>query len=290
MNGSVENITMTTENPTDNIDKPEDMAESEIDLKERILIKIAHSAAPFKCQHKDEPELSLNEKKKIATDCLDKSHAQFLSRFGKYLNVDLLKYFSISDDDFAVKHYVNKLMRYFDSSIRQTDCKNRRYGALKRLIENGEYFSETEMMRRNPLLYENLIGKYLTKEEKKARDQIDTTNITFVNLLMESIERDGVKKLKKNQEDAEDAIATEGDSDSDNEDNENNSKIAETNSSQWGEISQASGSYEAEHREQRMNLVPENITVKEQNVLRQEFMTLMYRNFLDGNDDNFDYR
>lgn len=60
----------------------------------------------------------------------------------------------------------------------QVKVRNRRFEALKKLVSEGSYFSEYEMKKRNPLLYEQLIGKFLTEEEEKERTGIDTTNIT----------------------------------------------------------------------------------------------------------------
>lgn len=183
------------------------------DLQNEILNHVSHSRAIFKCQHKDEPELSFEEKKTIALNLLEKSPPQFLARFGNFLKLEHLSYFRNISNDYEISFYLKRLQRYFDREQRQVDVKNRRYEALKSLVEKGEYFSETEMMKRNPLLYDQLVGRYLTEEEKKARDNIDTQNITFVNLLMESIERDMVRNFKQGQQDAEDEIDEECDSD-----------------------------------------------------------------------------
>lgn len=49
---------------------------------------------------------------------------------------------------------------------------------MNQLIKEGSYFSESEMKSRNPLLYEHLIGQYLTPEEREDMDRVDTSNIT----------------------------------------------------------------------------------------------------------------
>lgn len=69
--------------------------------------------------------------------------------------------------------------------LSQVGIKNRRFEALKKMVEEGSYFTETEMRNRNPLLYEELVGKYLTPEERKERlNNIDTSNITYVLLFI----------------------------------------------------------------------------------------------------------
>lgn len=58
------------------------------------------------------------------------------------------------------------------------------------MLKEDSYFSEIEMMKRNPLLYEQLVGQYLTEEEKRERDKFEMKdNTTFVKILMEGIER-----------------------------------------------------------------------------------------------------
>jgi hypothetical protein len=49
-------------------------------------------------------------------------------------------------------------------------------------VKEGIYFSEKEMKQRNPLLYQQLIGQYLTKEEVKDRNNADRTDIKYVLL------------------------------------------------------------------------------------------------------------
>lgn len=264
--------------------------------EQEILDTVAKSSAIFKSQQKDDPELSFNEKRKIAEDLLYKNHHQFLSRFGKNLKAHLLNYFTEKYDDYETTYHVKKLTRYLNNETRKIDRKNRRYEAWKEMIQKGDYFSETAMMKRNPLLYDNLIGRFLTEDQKKARDNIDTTNITFVNLLLEGIERDGLRDLKKSQEEAEDDVREENDSDSESDDTEReyfqrNGKKGENN---WGEFDKSSrDTYDAVTRERR-NL--ENcggvveIDYEEQQMLRQEFISQMYESFLEGRDADFDYR
>lgn len=47
----------------------------------------------------------------------------------------------------------------------QVICKNRRYQAMLELLK-GDYFSDNEMRNREPLLWEQLVGQYLSEEEK----------------------------------------------------------------------------------------------------------------------------
>ena len=44
---------------------------------------------------------------------------------------------------------------------------------MKRLEAHGEYFSDEEMKRRDPLLYEDMIGQHLTEEDVQAMLAVD---------------------------------------------------------------------------------------------------------------------
>ncbi|XP_071649771.1 coiled-coil domain-containing protein 97-like [Temnothorax longispinosus] len=260
------------------------------DLKNELLDHLANSKAIFKSQQKGEPELTFEEKRAIAGKLLEKSHCLFLSKFGHYLKVEHLEYFSKSQDYETVYH-VNRLRRYFDNSTRHIDVRNRRYEALRTLIEKGDYFSECEMMKRNPLLYEHLVGQYLTEEEKKARDTIDTQSANYVDILMETVERDKLQKRLKSQQKEEDEVREENDSDDDNDDNSRTSIVSETdfdkpNRHQWGEDLDE---VKDKNKDRDKKLRSSKISNQEIKLLRQEFVTNMYQSFLDGKDRDFDY-
>ena len=44
---------------------------------------------------------------------------------------------------------------------------------MQQLEACGEYFSDEEMKRRDPLLYEDMIGQYLTDDDAKAMLAVD---------------------------------------------------------------------------------------------------------------------
>lgn len=270
--------------------------DEQANLIDEMINCVINSKVVFKSQQKDDPDLTAEEKKKIATDLFRKNHSMFLSRFGRFIREEHLRYFyDLQKHDYEIMFHLNRLRRYHNYSQRQIDVKNRRYQALKSMIDKGEYFSESEMMRRNPLLYEHLIGQYLTEEQKKARDNLDTQNITFVNLLLESIERDGTRNLKKEQQDAEDDIMEENDSDEDSDEFSRKASSSNTDECKtdvrWGEMpGQSSTLYEKEQREKRNESFWREISSKERQVLRDEFITNMYHSFLNGRDKDFDYR
>lgn len=216
----------------------------------------------------------------------------FLSKFGHYLKVEHLEYFSKRDQDYETVYHLNRLRRYLNNSTRHIDVRNRRYEALRTLIEKGDYFSECEMMKRNPLLYEHLVGQYLTEEEKKARDTIDTQSANYVDILMETVERSKLQKRLRSQQKEEDEVREENDSDDDDE-NSRSSIVSKANSDtqnrhQWGEDLNEVKDKDKE-RDKRQSS-KHKISNQEIKLLRQEFVTNMYQSFLDGKDRDFDYR
>lgn len=270
------------------------------DLEEEMLNYVSNSTAIFKSQQKEEPELTLEEKRVIAKKLLEKSCCLFLSKFGHYLKEEHLEYFN-QKEDYETAYHVNRLRRYFNNLTRHVDVRNRRYEALKMLIEKGEYFSEYEMMKRNPLLYEHLIGQYLTEEEKKARDSINIHNTNYVDVLMETIERDKLQKHLTSQQKEEDNVREENDSDDDDNDDDNdekNSVISKTSSSneptrfRWGGYLNENIDNNDKSRDKLLqnSKVRHKISSDEIQLFRQEFLTNMYQSFLDGKDKDFDYR
>ncbi|XP_029665515.1 coiled-coil domain-containing protein 97 [Formica exsecta] len=265
-------------------------------LEEEILNHVANSKAIFKSQQKGEPELTYEEKRAIAEKLFKKNYCLFLSKFGHYLKAEHLEYFSKSEDYETVYH-INRLQRYFNNSTRRIDVRNKRYEALKALIEKGEYFSECEMMKRNPLLYEHLVGQYLTEEQKKARDTIDTRSINYIDILMETVERNKMQKHLESQQEQEDEVQEENDSDEDDDDDENdnsrNSNISKTNFNKqiqphWGE--NLNKMIDKDRDKKLLNSkMQHKISNQEIQLLRQEFVTNMYESFLDGKDKDFDY-
>ncbi|XP_076628535.1 coiled-coil domain-containing protein 97-like isoform X2 [Colletes latitarsis] len=217
---------------------------------------------------------------------------ELLNHFGHYMKEEHLKYFEeLKDKDYEIAYHINRLQRYFNNSTRLTDVKNRRYQALKTLVEQGEYFSESEMMKRNPLLYEHLVGQYMTEKQKKLRDNIDTKNITFVNLLMESIERDSLKQKRKLQEEEEQNVLEE--TESDEEQGEicvpQHLNYNEDRTFQWGTLVTLQNKIEHQNIHRPIDKSPCNISKTEKQILKQEFVSNMYQNFLDGRDTDFDY-
>lgn len=310
--------TMEVENTDSKASETAQLPEVAVDEEDILNCLIYNKHVYFKSQQIGEDELSVMEKREIASKIFSLCKSTFLCRFGKHLKEDHLEYFkqflTDENDGYAVGYYIADLKRFFTKSKREKDIKNRRYDALKRLVKENFYFTETEMMKRNPLLYNQLVGQYMSDEEKKVRDNVDTKNITFVNLLLETIDRDSTRKKQKQQQDDEDHAMEEDiiEKDEEEELNGNKSQAAKKvesdswdeeeipdNTVKWGEIPSTSKEDSPPRFLKNLRNIftdeetkPKEIvmiTANERKILKEEFISVMYQSFLDGKDVEFDY-
>ncbi|KAM9587046.1 coiled-coil domain-containing protein 97 isoform 2-T2 [Morphnus guianensis] len=139
----------------------------------------------------------------------------------------------------------------------RTHLRNRRYAALRQLIQGGEYFSEEEMRAREPLLYQHYIGQYRGAEPLPGDSPVTPHPLgnppgpqSLTGLLLRSVEEAAVQqRLRRQRLRDGDSGDEEGDSSPD----------------PW---------------------VPD---AAERAMLREEFTSRMYQRFLDGEDGDFDY-
>ncbi|KAH8029157.1 hypothetical protein HPB51_023703 [Rhipicephalus microplus] len=229
METNVANAESTIDGATAESEVVDDVAAEQ---RRQILDTVAASEGFFKHQQRGEPDLSYEEKREIA----EKTRVDY-------------------EVDFHVTE-IERRSRRGSSRALSVQTKNRRYEALERLKTGGEYFSDKEMRRRNPLLFEQMIGRYMTEKEKLDLDKMDFSTLTFSGLLMEHIDRNEVTSLRRQQQDLEEATFEESDSDSEEEECED----------------------DAPH-----------VSATEKRLLRNEFMNTMYESFLSGKDKDYDY-
>ncbi|XP_061388843.1 coiled-coil domain-containing protein 97 [Musca vetustissima] len=277
-----------------------------------------NSKIVFKSQQRGDPELLQSEKIQLAKDVYQRNPQTFLIRFGSYMQQKHLEDFarlSIADSDEEMHSMVSEYQRKLKT--RAQDVKNRRYVALQRLIEGGEYFSEQEMMKRSPELYHELVGQHLSKEERQLRDSYDVKNTTFSGILMHNMERDEITKIMEEAE--KKAIETqsdesrestnspisiteinEGSNPKDTIFDEIDSVVPQNFQQQWGNFDneqQACSSSKIEKKKAKKKpevtnkIIPLKnlITADERELLRQEFISQMHESFLNGQDSDFDY-
>ncbi|KAM6038243.1 coiled-coil domain-containing protein 97 [Chlamydotis macqueenii] len=143
----------------------------------------------------------------------------------------------------------------------RTRLRNRRYAALRQLLQAGEYFSEEEMRAREPLLYHHYIGQYRGAADPLPGDPSAASPFlggpqpgppSLTGLLLRSVEEAAVQQRLRRQ--------------------------------------RLRG--RRQHRSMRRGTPrhpPRPPDAAERAMLRQEFTTRMFQRFLDGEDGDFDY-
>lgn len=166
---------------------------------------VQENKAFFRSQQINDPDITEAERSEIVQKVLRSGHKKFLYRFGNYIRADHLSYFEDhriqnpnDEDDYEIGFFLRDIRKKLHN--RQRDVKNRRYAAMRKMIENDDdpYFSEQDMMGRQPLLYEQLVGQYLTDTEKKQRDNFDP-DIEFSGVLLDGIAKRHLDELRQKQ-------------------------------------------------------------------------------------------
>uniref|UniRef100_A0A1Q3FDD1 Putative coiled-coil domain protein n=1 Tax=Culex tarsalis TaxID=7177 RepID=A0A1Q3FDD1_CULTA len=260
----------------------------------------------FKSQQINDPELTADEKVAIVRDVLAKSHTTFLARFGQFIKEDHLRFFEQDgqtsgyspDESYEVGYYLERIRRSHNGG-RHREVRNRRYAALKQLVQEGKYFSETEMMQREPLLYDQLVGQYLTEREKKARDAVGQKNDSLVAILFNGMDREKADSLRQEQEQAEkrdDEAAGGGDGD-DVGFRDMPPGSPAFSRAQWGNFDdeeverqrKVENDRASRKRNKKFSTPLAALTAGERDLLRDEFVGTMYSRFIAGEDVEFDY-
>lgn len=268
-----------------------------VTLEEVFKFLSENSRIVFKSQQISEPDLDSHEKVNIAKEIYERNKKLFFNRFGNYLTKEYLNFFksalnseSLDNHDllFTIADLTEKLEH------KTKTIKNRRFAALQEMSKDTEegYFSEAEMMKREPNLYEQLVGQYLSETERRmvsGECDYDPGEGSFASLLLEGIEKERVEKLRKEQKKGE-GPDLDDDEDLSDENNENEQlfpKIPPSFRKQWGnfddEDSQTGPSVPQKDKKQKY------VTAKERELLRKEFVGIMHSKFIEGEDENFDY-
>lgn len=240
---------MEVENNDESLNK----SEEQNDKMTNILNCVANSDGFFKSQQRGEKDLDFNEKREIAKEILEKNISLFLRRYGKYIHSEDLSYFEPYRTDYEVNFYMMEIEKMHTGKKNLIKVKNRRYEALQRLIKQGTYFSDSEMRKRNPVLYEKMVGKFLTDEERKNTEK-DEEDMKFSTLLLEHLERSNGCSLRRQEQEIECA--------------------------EWEEEIESDEDDDDEC---------ETVDEYEKQFSRNEFVSVMYERFLSGKDKDFDY-
>ncbi|KAL7044003.1 hypothetical protein ACKWTF_001737 [Chironomus riparius] len=264
----------------------ENEAEGTLNLEELKDALIKHVStekqAFFKHQQKDEIDLNVDDKKVILTDILASSHSKFLARFGMVLKKEHLKYFESQNYDTEQQELVKEQIKQLSYNLdhQRTLIKNRRYAAMMKLIHDNEYFSDIEMERRNPILYNELVAKFITPAKLAKRRRPNAQTSTLVDVLLNQID------YEENLENAKKQRELEGDDSRQSFDSNNESDV-ESNQMQWGNFDSEEVNCSTKNRARRKRNADILVTAGERDVLRDEFLGIMYNEFLLGHDTEF---
>ncbi|XP_025192383.1 coiled-coil domain-containing protein 97 [Melanaphis sacchari] len=274
---------------------------SQEQIIDHIIMKALNS--DFISQQKDQSEFSLEERRKIAGDILKDSHSKFLYIFGDYLIEDHLEYFkSKNNDNYEIHFHLHRLSRLINS--KKVICKNRRYQAMLELLK-GDYFSDNEMRNREPLLWEQLVGQYLSEEEKFNYDNQYLAQNSLTEVLFEQIDRDNRDDLKRKQQIEEVQEVNKEDEECDVDDDDDDDVISNKPSMPkevhkpsafWGEYSKPRNEtvkigkrrWKEDHFLNLEQCNNKELNDEEKLLLLNEFKSHMIHKFLNGQED-YDY-
>lgn len=255
------------------------------DLREALINHVCTDKKTFfKHQQIDEKEMEPDEKKHIVTSVLNTSHSKFLSRFGMVLKKEHLMYFESQNYDEKHDELIREQIKQlrFNLDHERVLVKNRRYAAMMKLIEDKEYFSDYEMERRNPLLYNELVGRFVSPAERAKRLRpSNQSNSTLVDILLNQIDRDETNEFIKKQQEIDSEDSKESFRDVEQSDTETSQRL-------WGNFDdETTKESKGKSRKRHADMF---ITAGERDILREEFLGIMYNDFLMGKDaEFFDY-
>ncbi|XP_052768788.1 coiled-coil domain-containing protein 97-like isoform X2 [Mya arenaria] len=251
-------------------------------VRVNMLARVALSNAHFKHQQIGEPDLTLDEKIDIAQTILDASKVKFLSKFWSYLELEDLEFFNDSKSVYEVDFYIKQILKSKNSEVQRNRVKNRRYEAMKELISQGDYFSDDEMKFREPYLYEQMVGQYLTGDEIQAK--VDKSDLTFSNILLKHIDQlDENVRYAKEKDTENGQMEEEEDSEEEEDDQGDDQKDGGKGISESEDITENEDFFQID--EDSKPKIPD----VEKQALKAEFLTIMQERFLSGADITFDY-
>ncbi|XP_007247905.3 coiled-coil domain-containing protein 97 [Astyanax mexicanus] len=225
-----------------------------------MIEAIASSGSPVKSQQLGEPDLSVEEKKKVLLEQYETKPLVFLERYHAHMQPEHLEAFSHLSSDCRAQYYCTEVQKRASCSSNRTRVRNHRYAALRALQKEGQYFSEEQMRFREPLLYEQYIGQYLSDEEilQRSEQAMQQGPACLSDLLISSYQEKQLQNRLQEEQDREQCAEEE---EEEEEEEENNA----SRQAEW------------------------EPSAEEKAMLREEFLSQMHQRFLDGKDRDFNY-
>ncbi|KAK9394367.1 coiled-coil domain-containing protein 97 [Crotalus adamanteus] len=243
------------------------MTDSPMEEEDSALLAMFHAVAnsrlAVRSQQKDEPDFTPAQKLDILRDLYHTKPLVFLERFRTVLREEHLPCFRHLSGNYEADFYCAEICKANRGKTLHTRMRNKRYAALQQLIRGGEYFSDEQMRGRDPLLYEQYIGQYLSDEELQELGQCKLeASCSLSGVLLDSYQEHVIQQRLLIQQELEDACQEEEEEDSDQESED---QALNPDADEW---------------------VPD---AEEKAFLREEFTSRMYQHFLEGKDLDFDY-
>ncbi|KAF7654256.1 hypothetical protein LDENG_00071870 [Lucifuga dentata] len=227
---------------------------------------VAVSGGLVKSQQVGEAEMTVDERRQELLHQYRSRPLVFLERYHAYLKPQHLSAFSHVSSDPRAQHYSKVVQRRAAGCTDRTRIRNHRYAALRALEKDGQYFSEEQMRMREPLLYEQYIGQYLTDQELLERSQEAMLDGAqggpgegtggLAHLLLNSYQERLIQNRLQEEQEKEEGAQEE------DEDEEEDDGV----------------------KEKECEPTPE-----EKALLREEFISQMHQHFLEGKDRDFNY-
>lgn len=245
----------------------QDVSQAETTCVNAMVECIAKSGSPVKSQQLGEAEMTLPERRAELLQQYRSRPLVFLERYHAFLKPQYLPAFAHVCADPRAQHYSKVIQRRAGACTNKTRVRNHRYAALRALQRDGQYFSEEQMRMREPLLYEQYIGQYLTDEEVLERSQEAMRDSEpgapgggtggLAHLLLDSYQERLIQNRLQEEQEREEGAQEEEEDEDDNND--------------------------------AVQLQDGEPTPEEKALLRAEFISQMHRRFLDGKDKDFNY-
>lgn len=255
-------VTKCSPTASDCADTGNDPLQHESLCVKALVEAVALSGYLVKSQQIGEAELTLNQRREELLQQYNSRPLVFLEKYHNCLKPEHLAAFAHVASDPRTQYYSKVIQRRATGCPNKTRVKNHRYAALRALQKDGDYFSEEQMRRREPLLYEQYIGQYLTDEEVLERSQEAMQEGQpegsggLAHLLLNSYQERLIQSRMQEEQEREDGAQEEEDDDEEEDD---------IQAQEW------------------------EPTVEEKAQLREEFISQMHQRFLDGKDKDFDY-
>ncbi|KAI6234640.1 DUF2052 domain-containing protein [Aphelenchoides fujianensis] len=133
--------------------------------KDRLIDSLLEQKDLFICsQQRGEDELEADEKRRILKELLEQKPAVFLQRYHDHIPPEFLDCFPLSE---RCEPFI-RLIRERPPKRKDRDfaVRNRRFLAMQKLKEGGDYFSLSKMRERAPMHFDLMVGNHLLDSEK----------------------------------------------------------------------------------------------------------------------------